>query len=334
MAESISCGICGGPTISISEPNQGYVEGYYFEILECSRCSGRMSSNQFIPAWLYDRIYEQSSQIPGYARYSRYSHRVKEHDAPLDFMAESELAYRYVADFMRRDTKGSGLIVEIGCGSGYLTYALRKTGYECIGVDNSSKAIALARDVFGEPSWFSTTEDFQSEGRLAHLVIALEVIEHVASPYEFVNEAFSLLEDGGAMLLTTPNRNASPKTALWASDLPPVHLYWLGQESLEALAGRCGADVEILIPSAMGNGELLAQSPLVWPPILDASGDVTAVVRQDSRFSSRLRKRLARALTTLTIILSQEPRRELTNRKGATEAVPTTLGSVFRKVSL
>lgn len=132
------------------------------------------------PRGCMTRSMRMPAKIPGYYRYDRYLRDLVGHRAPLDYLAESEPPYWFVRQFvMSNGITQSDSIVELGCGTGYLTYALRRAGYTCVGIDVSEVAIAQARATFEHPEWFMTTEEFSSSAMAADLVIRLEIVEHV-----------------------------------------------------------------------------------------------------------------------------------------------------------
>ena len=69
-------------------------------------------------------------------------------DNPLGYLAESEDVYWSIRESL------SGLlpafkILEIGSGLGYMTFALRKAGFDAIGIDISHVAVENATARFG-----------------------------------------------------------------------------------------------------------------------------------------------------------------------------------------
>ncbi len=305
-----TCPVCGEVALAASEPFEGYVEGYVTEILGCTGCGVRYSRRRDVPEWLYDRIYEQAEQVPGYQRYSGYAGRVMSDSRPLDFLAGAEEPYWHVREYLRSLGGTSGLrVVELGCGAGYLTYALRAAGIDCLGVDVSAAAIERARLRYGHAEWFTTLEDFTRTEGSADVVIALELVEHVPDPVQFVREATDLLAPGGALLLTTPDADAARPGEVWSSDLPPVHLYWFGRKALSAVAEACGAEAEFAPPRPPAGAPAPPINHL-RPPILGAEGAVTAVTRRSFGLKARLRlaaaARLWRLYRTAARVETQE----------------------------
>lgn len=284
----MTCPTCREPGEVVSGRFDGYLEGYRVAIVECPRCRLRYADRLDVPESLYESIYRHAAVLPGYDRYARYAGAVRRSKDPLGFLAKAELPYRYAADAARK-LPADAVIVDLGCGEGYLTYALRKAGYTCVGVDLSQTVVDRARRRFGHDDWFATVGELPTDG--ADLVIALEIIEHVPDPVGFLTDATALTRPGGSVVVTTPNRDASPADAIWDTDLPPVHLLWFGAAAIRAVAERAGCDVAFLDAPRFPKAR-----PRTWKPLLTADGEPSSAVRQVRGFGWRLRSRASTLL--------------------------------------
>jgi 2-polyprenyl-6-hydroxyphenyl methylase/3-demethylubiquinone-9 3-methyltransferase len=115
----------------------------------------------------------------------------------------------------------SGLtILDLGCGGGILAESLAQLGAKVVGLDASSEAIAAAEahavqavkagrlDKAALSYYAQTVEAYlASHSKMRFdVVIASEVVEHVAEPELFLQTATSLMKKGGMMVVTTLNR--------------------------------------------------------------------------------------------------------------------------------
>ncbi len=102
-------------------------------------------------------------------------------------------------------------LLDVGCGAGLAAEALAKLGHDVTGIDAATDIIAAAKaHALGQslPLAYrvSTAEALHEEGARFDVVTALEVIEHVADPRQFVATLSNLLAPGGLLVLSTLNR--------------------------------------------------------------------------------------------------------------------------------
>jgi len=108
--------------------------------------------------------------------------------------------------------KLSGLrILDLGCGGGLVSAPLARLGADVTGVDASEETIAAARahaDEVGLGVDFrvATAEALAGEGALFDLVLALEIVEHVADVGAFLSACAALVRPGGKLIVSTINR--------------------------------------------------------------------------------------------------------------------------------
>jgi 2-polyprenyl-6-hydroxyphenyl methylase/3-demethylubiquinone-9 3-methyltransferase len=104
-------------------------------------------------------------------------------------------------------------LCEIGCGGGLLTEPMRRLGAEVTGVDPSQRNIGIAR-AHAEKSGLKITylqcaaEDMVEREERFDIVLAMEVIEHVANVDAFIASCAQLVRPGGLMFFATINRTA------------------------------------------------------------------------------------------------------------------------------
>ena len=97
--------------------------------------------------------------------------------------------------------------LDVGCGAGLLAEPLARLGAAVTGIDAAPEVVAVARE---HSASMGLEIDYRSgdvqalEGQF-DLVTAMEVIEHVADPAEFVKALARRLAPGGVLILSTPN---------------------------------------------------------------------------------------------------------------------------------
>ncbi len=278
---SFACPVCGRASKVITEPFEGYVEGWVTMLAVCEECQLTFSTRRDAPENMYESIYSNAGRIPGYDRYVRYASGVMRVREPLAWLASMEDPY-LVAKTWLESRSELGSILELGSGFGYFTYALRASGYSAVGLDISDEAVSAARSRYRDPTAFYGPEAIAAlSPKGFDVVIALEVVEHVADPVSFVQHAMSYVKPGGALVLSTPNRDAFDSSTIWESDVPPVHLTWFGSVSMASLAKRVDADLELIDVRQQSEAVLpLAGSSTRLEPLLSADGQPTRVARR------------------------------------------------------
>ncbi|RII27776.1 MAG: hypothetical protein CXR31_05995 [Geobacter sp.] len=231
------CPLCGCAVHVVTDSATGYQQGRTYTILECEGCLSSFSSPLEVSDEIYGQIYANVRNVPGYNRYFRYAQEILTRRRPLDYLMGQEESYWAVAHHLRkRREAGEKLnILELGCGMGYFTHALAQDGFTVTGVDISSHAVSWAREHYGPYYACTTLDELQARGDRYDAIIMNQLIEHLPDVHGFMADAVSLLSPGGEILITTPNKSAYPDTE-WETDLPPVHLWWFGEEALKSLA--------------------------------------------------------------------------------------------------
>lgn len=111
----------------------------------------------------------------------------------------------------KRDALTGLTVLDIGCGGGLVSAPLARMGAAVTAIDASKEAIGAAR-AYAEQAGLSidfrcaTAEALVQQGASADLVVALEIIEHVADVSAFLAAAAALVKPGGLIILSTINR--------------------------------------------------------------------------------------------------------------------------------
>ncbi len=134
--------------------------------------------------------------------------------------------------------------LEIGCGFGFgLDYAITERGWKGRGIDPSPFAAAgrVALELPIEGRYFQPDEALGTD---ADIILASEVLEHIAAPLPFLQTLRRALAPGAMLALTTPNR-ARLLPEVPVAELVPIlsvgaHLVLETEGSLRVLLERVG----------------------------------------------------------------------------------------------
>ena len=182
-------------------------------------------------------------------------------------------------------------VLDAGCGEGYGARLLVRLGgaARCTGVDVDERAVAGARDAYGEDEAL----DFQAgditrlpfEDATFDVVTCFETIEHVAAQQEAVAELARVLRPDGTLLISSPNRGVYPPGN-------PFH-----ERELEA------AEFERLLRRSFAHVELLRQHNWIVSAVLDDGTFGAADVERDValRAGKLVAKRPGEELYTLAV---------------------------------
>ena len=102
-------------------------------------------------------------------------------------------------------------VLDIGCGGGILSEPLARLGAQAVGVDPSAENIAIGRAHAAEHGVavdyrVGTAEELAQAGETFDLVLAMEVVEHVADAPLFVSTCAAMVRPGGLLIAATLNR--------------------------------------------------------------------------------------------------------------------------------
>ncbi|MGC2424834.1 MAG: class I SAM-dependent methyltransferase [Nitrospirota bacterium] len=244
-----TCPICGFAAILEFKDYPGYIEPLKYDILSCPGCGASFSTPLEARAEIYNLIYARADKMPGYKRYAGYADEIRLRPDPFAFLAAKEDSYWAVWKSLQVLGLGPGArVLEVGSGLGYLTYALARSGYMATGLDISAEAVGKATAAFGYHYVCGSLDGFGGAcNQKFKLVIMNELLEHAEDPLALLSAAEAVLDDDGAILITTPNKSFfRTGEAVWETDNPPVHLWWFSEDAVRKLAKKINCSASFL----------------------------------------------------------------------------------------
>lgn len=121
-------------------------------------------------------------------------------------------------------------VLDIGCGGGLLAEPIARMGADVLGVDASERNVKTAAAHAAETGTdvtyrVATAEALAAEGRTFDVVLAMEILEHVADVDLFLKSCAALLKPHGLLFFATLNR--TPKSYLLGIVGAEYILRWL-----------------------------------------------------------------------------------------------------------
>jgi SAM-dependent methyltransferase len=150
-----------------------------------------------MPGWGADRSWRI-----GLAEFT--GERVIPGQVDVDLLNEHLARYTFAARLARGKR-----VLDAGCGAGYGSAELAHSAQAVVGIDYAADAVSFARENYRLPNlWFEqgSCAAMPHKDSSFDLVVAFEVIEHLANWREFLREARRVLASSGQFIVSTPNK--------------------------------------------------------------------------------------------------------------------------------
>ena len=139
-------------------------------------------------------------------------------------------------------TSGNPCHLDIGCAFGYMIEAATSAGYDSQGIEISPAADVAVQ--LGYKVRKDTVKDAAFPEESFQLITAVDVLEHIPEPREWLQECKRILKKGGVLLLVTPDC-ASLTAHVLRNKWPHYkveHLYYYSPRTLKRLLVSIGFD--------------------------------------------------------------------------------------------
>lgn len=226
-AAAPGCGICGARALTPwLTAARDYVTGDEFSVWRCGVCDVAETAPR--PRTL-DRYYP-----PRYRRYTRTT------------VSLLRALYRRRAGAWIGRLGEPGILLEVGCGEGWMLAALKEKGWRVVG---SERTLDAARPAGGSTAGplpvFVGTLDAVRPGRQFDAIVLFQVLEHLTAPMDVLNRCAALLKPGGTLIVGVPNAR-SWQAQLFGSDWfhldVPRHLFHFSPRGLAWTLRTAGLD--------------------------------------------------------------------------------------------
>lgn len=145
-----------------------------------------------------------------------------------------------------------GKLLDFGCGSGTFLACMAELGWQASGVDFDPDAVRVVREFHQLPAYTLGQDDAGLWTQSFDAVTMVHVLEHLAEPLPLLQRLLAALNEGGRLILVTPNLDSLVRRLLgqdWRGLEVPRHLQLYCQASLHRLAIQAiqGMDAEVRV---------------------------------------------------------------------------------------
>jgi len=125
------------------------------------------------------------------------------------YFANHIFRYRFALDQLKLHDKKK--VLDAACGVGYGSKFLLENGMKpVVGVDINVEALKIANKDFSHADLVFIEDDCHTLDRAKQYgtfdsIVSFETLEHLPKPLSFLRQCFSMLEQNGLLILSTPN---------------------------------------------------------------------------------------------------------------------------------
>ena len=190
---------------------------------------------------------------------------------------------------MYLDAVPPGRLLEVGCGNGERLAHMRSLGWEVMGQEIDSVAAETVRKVYGIDCHQGSMETLDRDLGIFDAIIMSHVIEHVHDPVALLSACYQLLNQGGRIVITTPNVESFGHQKLgstWRGLEPPRHLHLFTCRTLVKISNMAGFNLERCWTTAVNarifrlSSGIQVKRPINTSRVLTAGNEIQSLLFQ------------------------------------------------------
>lgn len=235
MSEELICPACGASeTVDLFYTRDHLVSGREFLIRRCNACGMGWTAGP--PSESDAGAYYLSEE------YISHTDIKKSLSDYLYHLARGFMLGRKKRLVISVTGKNTGVLVDIGSGTGYFPAYMNKKGWQATGIEISEAARKYSADMFGLKA-VTPSEIKNLQAGSADCITFWHVLEHLYNPEEWLEEVLRILKQEGKCIIALPNFASADSVWFgnkWAALDVPRHLWHFTQRSVEFFAERNG----------------------------------------------------------------------------------------------
>ena len=137
-------------------------------------------------------------------------------------------------------------ILDVGAGVGLLVKAAKEKGIEATGIEPSKWLVSQSKKLFDIELIEGIVPDKKLENKKFDLIFAVDVIEHLSEPVEFLKILSSYLNENGVILIATPDSGSFLAKKMGANGwhYRIAHIGYFNNKSMELAVSKADLKIE------------------------------------------------------------------------------------------
>ena len=134
--------------------------------------------------------------------------------------------------------------LDVGCGGGFMASAFSRLARHSTGLDISEESINFARQRFPKIDFYCENfNDFMARGLKFDFIFSSELLEHIPSPWPFMEMLQTVSTKGSHVYIATPDAG-HPSVPVHLSDwnefVPPEHVQFFNRSNIVHMFAQYG----------------------------------------------------------------------------------------------
>ena len=142
-------------------------------------------------------------------------------------------------------------VLDIGCSTGHLLYAIKPYVKECVGIELNEDNVKFANNKLKIKVYNKPVEETDLPKKYFDVIFCFQALEHMPDPIRFLKTIKEYLKDGGEIYMEVPNINEASLSIYNIKEYEDFyyhkpHLFYYSPETLADLMKKAGYKGKVL----------------------------------------------------------------------------------------